>query len=176
MIDRVMNIIRSATELNLRYTSTVLYLSRDYLKAFNGILQKTASTPEAQPSATASNRPPLLIVGRSNEPASAAFPINNTLSKDITVNLIIQGELDDKQVRLDPASLNLKAGESAIVRVIANINERLAEDRNYSGAVVAPGLSSEAIPFVVRRLPGQTSGVPASARKTSGRNSKATPT
>jgi hypothetical protein len=171
-MSRVTDLLKSAVELNLRYTSTLLHLSKDYLKDANGVLTKPpapAPAPAGEPQSAA--RPPLLVVGRASETGNGAFAINNPSDREMNVHLLVQGELDEKSVSVDPARLTLKPGEGAIVRVLARIDDKLAVDHDYVGSVVAPGLTSQGVPFIVRRLAdtasaaGDADAEPAPARK-----------
>lgn len=151
-MSRVTDLLKSAVELNLRYTSTLLHLSKDYLKDANGVITREAAAPAPAPDAPPAQRPPLLVVGRSGELANGAFAINNPGEREIAVHLVLQGEVDERHVRVEPARLNLKPGEGAIVRILARIDEKLPLEQDLPGAVVAPGLSSQGVPFIVRRL------------------------
>jgi hypothetical protein len=154
-------LLKSAVELNLRYTSTLLHLSKDYLKDANVVLTRPPEPAPADP--PTASRPPLLIVGRSGETGNGAFAINNPSDREMSVHLVVQGELDERVVSVDPARLKLKPGESTIVRILARIDDKLPLDKDHVGTVVAPGLSSQGVPFIVRRLadaPG-SSDVPA---------------
>lgn len=149
-MSRVTDLIKGAVELNLRYTSTLLHLSKDYLKDAGDVLTRDeAPAPSAAPGQP---RPPLLLAGRSGDIANAAFAINNPGDKDISVHLLVQGELGDDRVTLDPARFPLPAGGSIIVRIVVPIDDKLAAERDHNGSVVAPGLSSQGVPFIVRRL------------------------
>lgn len=151
-MSRVTDLIKGAVELNLRYTSTLLHLSKDYLKDANVVL-KRETAPAPPPGEPAPQRPPLLVVGRAGDVANAAFAINNPTDREINVHLVVQGELDERHVRTDPARFTLKPGEGTIVRILATIDEKLPVDRDHVGSVVTPGLSSQGVPFIVRRLP-----------------------
>lgn len=153
-MSRLTDLVKGAVELNLRYTSTLLHLSKDYLKDAGQVLSQepAANAPAPSSDAPASARAPLLIAGRSGDLANAAFAINNPADKEMSVHLIVQGELGDDRVRLDPARFTLAAGAGAIVRVLVPIDDKLEVGRDHSGQVVAPGLSSQGIPFIVRRL------------------------
>jgi len=151
-MSRVTDLIKGAVELNLRYTSTLLHLSKDYLKDANVVLTREAA-PAPPPDEPAPQRPPLLVVGRAGDVANAAFAINNPTDREINVHLVVQGELDERHVRTDPARFTLKPGEGTIVRILATIDEKLPVDRDHVGSVVAPGLSNQGVPFIVRRLP-----------------------
>lgn len=151
-MSRVTDLVKGALELNLRYTSTLLHLSKDYLKDANEVLKREPAAPAPPPDAPPAQRPPLLVVGRAGELANGAFAINNPTEREIDVHLVVQGELDERHVRVDPARLKLKAGESAIVRILASIDDKMPVDRDHVGTVVAPGLSNQGVPFIVRRL------------------------
>lgn len=155
-MSRVTDLLKGAVELNLRYTSTLLHLSKDYLKDANAVLTRgpeAAAAPAGDDGATTVARPPLLVVGRSGETGNGAFAINNPSDREMNVHLVVQGELDERVVSVDPARLTLKPGESAIVRILARIDDKLPVDRDHVGSVVAPGLTNQGVPFIVRRLP-----------------------
>jgi|GEM_PF-2233944 len=162
-MSRVTELLKGAVELNLRYTSTLLHLSKDYLKDANVVLTRG---PEPAPSAPSANdggtaptpRPPLLIVGRAGETGNGAFAINNPSDREMNVHLVVQGELDERTVSVDPARLVLKPGENAIVRILARIDDKLPVDHDHVGSVVAPGLTNQGVPFIVRRLADANGG------------------
>lgn len=152
-MSRVTELLKGAVELNLRYTSTLLHLSKDYLKDANAVLTRDPPAPApTTPDAPAPPRPPLLIVGRSGEVANGAFAINNPGEREMQVHLVVQGEVDERHVRVEPNRFTLKAGEGAIVRILASIDDKLPAEQDLPGAVVAPGLSNQSVPFIVRRL------------------------
>ena len=177
-MSRVTELLKSAVELNLRYTSTLLHLSKDYLKDANGVIaREVAPTPAPAPDTPPAQRPPLLVVGRSGEVANGAFAINNPGEREIAVHLVVQGEVDERHVQVEPARLSLKPGEGAIVRILARIDEKLPLEQDLPGAVVAPGLSSQGVPFIVRRLadlPAEpTAPEPVKAARKTARRAKA---
>jgi hypothetical protein len=154
-MSRMTELLKGAVELNLRYTSTLLHLSKDYLKDANVVLTRgpEAAPPSGSEDPTPTPRPPLLVVGRAGETGNAAFAINNPSDREMNVHLLVQGELAEPAVTVDPARLTLKAGDSAIVRILSRIDDKLPVDRDHVGSVVAPGLTSQGVPFIVRRLP-----------------------
>lgn len=149
-MSRVTDLLKGAVELNLRYTSTLLHLSKDYLKDAGEVLSRDDAP--APPPASTPPRAPLLIAGRSGDVANAAFAINNPGDKPIQVHLLVQGELGDERVRLDPARFSLEGGKGTIVRIVVPIDDKLEAERDYAGSVVAPGLAAQGVPFIVRRL------------------------
>lgn len=149
---KVVDLLKGALELNLKYTSTLLHLSKDYLKDASDVVRRDPA-PAPAPDPAPAQRPPLLIVARSGEVGNAAFPINNPSAKEMSVHLVVQGDLGDDRVTLDPARFALKPGEQIIVRILVPFDDKLPENHDHVGQVVAPGLSAQGVPFIVRRLP-----------------------
>ncbi len=158
-MSRAADLLKNAVELNLKYTSTLLHLSKDYLKDAGEVITRE-TTPPAPPPPGTPPRAPLLIVGRSGETGNAAFAINNPGDKEMSVHLVVQGDLGDDRVKLDPARFALKPGEQAVVRILVPFDDRLPENQDQIGQVVAPGFSNQGVPFIVRRLPSVASNVP----------------
>src|SRR5215472_3101631 len=109
MKDRLLDVLKGALELNLRYSSVVLNLSKEYLKEFDRVVRNGSSArpvpTAAESKPAAPRRSPLLLVGELNEEATSAFALNNTADTDLKINLVAQGELDAAQVKLYPESL-----------------------------------------------------------------------
>lgn len=175
--ERLVNVIKSAAEVNLRYSAITLKLAREYIKEFDGVV-RNGVTGRAEPGpaepATASasppeRRPPILIVGQAGSEATGAFVLNNTADTDLTVGLVVQGDLGPVQAEIVPASLIIAPGDSAVVQLKVAMTDAMEPGRDYFGAVVAPGLSAQAIEFVVRRLPGGGPAKPARKARASPR-------
>lgn len=159
-MNRITDLLKGAVELNLRYTSTLLHLSKDYLKDATVVLMQApepAAAPAGDGGAAPPSRPPLLIVGHAGEIGNAAFAISNPSDRDMNIHLVVQGELSEPVVSLEPADLTLKPGQNAIVRILALMDDKLPVDRDHVGAVVAPGLIHQGMPFIVRRLADSSS-------------------
>lgn len=152
-MSRVTDLLKGAVELNLRYTSTLLHLSKDYLKDAGAVISRD-DVPAPAPGPTPAPRAPLLIAGKSGDLANGAFAINNPSEREINVHLLVQGELGDDRVRLDPARFSLQPGAGTVVRILMPIDDKLEVERDYPGTVVAPGLAAQGVPFIVRRLAG----------------------
>jgi hypothetical protein len=165
---RLSDIIKGATEVNMRYSATLLNLSKDYLKAFSEALsedRQTVDKPEGEPQppqeqpksapekeATAA-RSLLLLAGRKGEKANAAFAVNNTSQMSGSVNLEVVGDFPGCKVVTDPEVLSLKNGEGCIIRILADIGARTPVDTDHPGSVVIPELGITIADFVIRRLP-----------------------
>jgi len=170
-MSRAVELLKGAVELNLRYTSTLLHLSKDYLKDANVVLSRGGqpAAPAEDGAAPPAPRAPLLIAGRAGETGNGAFAINNPTDREMNVHLVVQGELGERVVSIDPARLALKPGEGAIVRILASIDDTLAVDHDHVGSVAAPGLTSQGVPFIVRRLPDAAASEPGTGKARSAR-------
>lgn len=163
-MSRVVKLLKEAVDLNLRYGSSLLQLSKGYVLDAAEVLgvggvAPAAPAPAASSAAApapaavrAAPRAPLLVAGRSGDLANAAFAINNPGSQPIQGQLLVQGELGADRVQLDPARFSLQPGQGLIVRIVVPIDDHLQAEHDHLGAVVVPGLSAEAVPFIVRRL------------------------
>lgn len=159
--DRVIDLIKSATEVNLRYSAITLKLAREYIKEFDGVVRNRVAgradpaDADAPPAAPPEPRPPILLVGQAGSEASGAFMLSNGADADLTVNLVVQGDLGPVRAELVPATLVIAPGDNAVVQLKVAISSEMEPGRDYAGAVVAPGLSAQAVEFIARRLPGE---------------------
>lgn len=145
------DLLRSGAELNLRYASALMDLSRGYLRDVTEIVRREpAAAPAPATPAAPVARPPLLLAGRAGELANAAYAISNPTDREMPVQLQLQG--GPAGVRVEPERFTLAPGGSAVVRVLAPVDAAWPVDKDQVGHVVAPGLSAPAVPFVVRRL------------------------
>jgi len=180
MMERLRSIVKDAVELNLRSASTLLTLSRDYVKALDGIIrtsgtqpESAASTPEqpaAEPAPTSvaseARRPPLLLAGEPGEQVVGAFVINNPSADNINFTFAVQGQLAPQDVKLVPPSVSLKAGEEAVVRVKVKLTPAFEPNRDYVGMVIIPGMARQVVDIVVRCLPPPPARAKAARSKT----------
>jgi hypothetical protein len=157
MKEQILDLVKGAVALNLRYSWMVLNISKEYLKDFERVVTEstrpTNNTPSPGPQEAPVRRSPILLVGRLGEEASGAFAVSNTAATELTASLTIEGEPEAKQVRISPQSISLGPGQSAIIRLGLMLTDSLAENRDYIGAVLAPGLSNQIVEFKLRRLP-----------------------
>jgi fructose-specific component phosphotransferase system IIB-like protein len=168
--DRLFDVIKGATEVNLRYSAITLRLAKEYIKEFDGMVRNGVTGKgevdgdgDGRPDGpTPERRPPLLLVGRAGEEAGGAFILNNSADTELAVNLIVQGDIAPVQADLVPDSFVIAPGDHAVVQLKAIVTEAMETGRDYAGVVIAPGLSAQTIDFVVRRLPGEA---PAPRRK-----------
>ena len=165
------DMFKGAVALNLKYASTLVNLGKEYLEEVSKVVIAVASArtsaqtsaqaltqaPTAAGDAAPAVRPALLVLGRSGETGNAAFALNNPSDKTIGVQLVVQGDLDDGVALLEPAQFSLKPGEQTLVRILVAFDERLPADQDRVAQVVAPGLSSQGVPFIVRRLGASSS-------------------
>jgi hypothetical protein len=168
MASRLGSIIADAVELQVRSVSALLDLSKGYVKALDGIIRTSGKTDGNAPARAAEQqRVPLLLAGEAGETAGGAFIINNPSANNLSLTFAVQGELSGDDVKVTPASLTLSAGEEAVIRVAVKLTATLVENRDYRGLVAVPGLSSQVLDFVVRRLPSAKTGNGASKSSSS---------
>lgn len=173
-MSRVTDLLKGAVELNLRYTSTLLHLSKDYLKDAGTVIARGPEpAPGGEEPPSPAPRPPLLVVGHAGEVGNAAFAINNPSDREMNVHLLVQGELDERVVSVEPSRLTLAPRQGAIVRILARIDDKLPVDHDHAGSIVAPGLSNQGVPFIVRRLPGEASDSASAASSAPARKGRA---
>jgi hypothetical protein len=183
-MNRLSDIVKGTVELNLRSVSTLLTLSKDYVKALDGIVRTSAAAPADAPAAEAAavqpqpvaeptaaapeaRRPPLLLAGEPGEQVSGAFIINNPSADDLNLAFAVQGQIAPKDVAIIPSSVGLKAGEETVVRVKIKLTSAFEPNRQYVGMVVIPGMARPVLDFVVLCLPAAPSRAKASRAKAS---------
>jgi len=165
----IVDLIKSATQVNLRYSAVALKLVRAYVREFDSVLRDGAAagqasptdvppprTPQPQTAEPIVRRAPILLAGRAGGQARGAFLLNNAGDTMLTVGLMTQGEIDPGAAELDPASFVLEPGGSKVVQISVLITDKMDIDRDYPGVVVAPMLAAPPIEFVMRRLPDAT--------------------
>jgi hypothetical protein len=164
-MERLRSIVKDTVELNLRSVSTLLTLSKDYVKALDGIIRTSGAQPEgtvpaeqpgAEPAPNASPEPrrePLLLAGEPGEQVAGAFVINNPSADNLNLTFAVQGQIAADDVTLIPQSVSLKGGEEAVVRIKVRLTPAFEANHDYVGMVVIPGMSRQVVDFVVRCLP-----------------------
>ena len=157
--NKLSDIIKGATEVNLRFSADLLNLSKDYVKAFSeavtseiarDVAAEDDSAPEKQPRPA---QPLLIVAGRKGETANAAFAVNNTSQMSGSVTLGLNGDFADSEVTVEPDRLSLKNGEGASIRIRAKIGGKTSVEQDYRGTVVINELGIQLAEFIVRRLP-----------------------
>ncbi len=161
--NRLSDMARGATEVNLRFTASLLNLSRDYLRTMRDTLMEKAAPEDADDGSEPQpvGDVPMLIAGRRGETGNAAFTVSNASKRDGAVTLECRGEFGGAKVETDPQKLEMKSGEVATVRVLAGFDASLPLGEDVAGSVVIPELDRTVARFVLRRLPDR----PASRKK-----------
>jgi len=156
--DRLVDIIKGAVEMNLRYTATVVSLATGYVSEMGDMIRERAgaSSRTEAPSESKSppRRSPILLVGQLNEEVTGTFALNNTTNQEFSVDLVVEGELDPSVTTLTPKMVKLAPGAGTFVHLKVRITDALVENRNYRMSVLVPDLAAPRVDFVVRRLPG----------------------
>lgn len=151
---KLTDIIKNATEVNLRYSATLLNLSKDYLKAFGqAVTEGQVGDAAAGQTRPAPKPTQLLIAGTKGELVKSAFSINNTSDLEGTATLEVMGNFGDTDISVEPESITLNTGESAVIRVITKIGGDLPVETQQPGVVVVKELGLPVAEIVVCRLP-----------------------
>lgn len=155
---KLSDMARGATEVNLRYTATLLTLSKDYLRALSDSLMTNLNDeePDIAGQRTTRNRPksaPLIVAGRKGEVGNAAFSISNTSGRDGSVTVSCRGDFGGAKVWTDPQKLSLKNGDQATLRILAEFDNSIPVGEDQPGNVYLPELNMQVAEFVIRRLP-----------------------
>ncbi len=153
--------VKSATRVNLSYGATLVNLSKQYVNEIStALLAKVAtSDPVLDDDGTEGSsspqlaRPPLIVAGRSGEIAHAAMVLSNTTNIEGSLTFKIIGDFPGIEIFMEPPSIEIPMGESAIIRIMAGINDQLPEGVNYPGAVLLEELNVKVAEFVLQRLP-----------------------
>lgn len=170
---KLSDIARNVTEVNLRYSASVLNLAKDYLQVMKDAVMVVPDEDEAganikRPAASA----PLLVAGRKGEIANAALSVNNKAGRDGKVMVTCRGDFGRAKVWADPETLEIKNGTQATVRVMAKIDTSLPVDEDVPGDLFIPELNKKIADFVVRRLPDAPAPRKTAAKKKTTRKKK----
>lgn len=115
------------------------------------------ASPESQPVAKSSG-PLLVLEAPAGQTARSAFVINNGLSRETTAPVMVSslhtehGAEIRPPIRVVPGALTLAPGEKSVVQLLVAIDESMTVGIDHFGVIRVPELSTEQIPFVVRRL------------------------
>jgi hypothetical protein len=169
------NGVRQLALLNLRFYSSLVDLSRNYLDTLKNAIELggvTSAPPLRQSEAPPPAAPPLLLAARAGERAQGAFAIVNNLQQTVDAAVQVTGDIDPTKLQLSPQDATLAPGEQLVVRMSVAIDDAMVVGRDLHAAVSIPGLGSRAIAIVVRRL---ADTAPAGASGKAERPSSATP-
>jgi hypothetical protein len=157
-LDQLGTALRSAIDLNAKYYAALLKLSTDYLQSLGALIIPSTATPGPASTATpVSPVPPLLLAARAGEEAQTAFAVTNSLSQPITARVVIRGDEIARRVRAVPETMMLQPGEHCVVKASLLMDASIEVNRDVRGEFAIPELSSQTVPFVVRRLPDSSS-------------------
>lgn len=160
MAVRLGAVVRKAAALNLRTAAALLAVAQNYVRAVDELVRETANGgPASNP--TASGSPVMELVGELGQTISSAFKLSNPSTSAVAVTPRVQAEGAAAEVRLEPESVTVEPGEDVVIRVLADLSEAFDLGRSYAGAVTVPGLSTQAIGFVVRRVAPEAHDRPA---------------
>jgi hypothetical protein len=162
-VERLGEALKGAVDLSIRYYAGLLKLSTDYLQSLGTLVSaagSAATPPPAAGAAAAPPRPPLLLAAVAGEDATAAFLIENTLGERVTARVVVRGGGVAGHVTARPEVVSLRSGEQCVIQVRVPVDGAIEVGRDHIGELAVPELASRTIPFVVRRLPGESGAAP----------------
>lgn len=163
--------VRRIADANLRYYQGLGQLTVDYVRAMAGLLgelRAAVAPPQAAParqapappSATPSAPPPVLVLeGQGGAEAAAVFRVSNDLRRRVSAPVVVSAFTDESgrehrlPLRVEPAVVELGAGEQALVEVHAAIPPEVEAGVPYRAEITVPGLAAAGVPVLLRRLP-----------------------
>jgi hypothetical protein len=152
-LDLIGDKLKSAIEINSRYSAALLDLSTSYLKSIGAILAATGKPGDARTRPQSEVVPPLLLAASVGESAQGSILVKNTLGYRVRAQVVPRGEGVASAVIVTPKAVQLEPGEQHTLQISVRIGADLRVNGDYPGELTIPELSSRTIPFVVRRLP-----------------------
>lgn len=154
MVDaRTGETLKSVLDLSIKYYSGLFRLSTDYLQAFGSLIAKNGEATKNEPSSPASvPSPPLLLIARPGEDATASFLVENTLKEGVTARIAVRAAGPAAALTVHPETALLAPGEQCVVQARVTISSEMVAGQDYHGELAVPELASRTIPFVIRPL------------------------
>jgi hypothetical protein len=144
--------LKSALDLSIKYYSGLLELSTNYLQAIGSLVTRGGEAGHHRANPDAAPSPPLLLVARPGEEATASFLVQNTLREGVTARISVRAAGPAAALMVDPQTASLAPGEQCVVRARVTISPEMVVGQDYHGEFAVPELASRTIPFVIRPL------------------------
>jgi len=148
-LGRLKTVAGEAALLHIRYYSSLIDLSRDYLtslkvmvEGIDGEASQTGSPPS----------PSLVLAARAGETAEAVFSVVNQLKRQVAADVVVSGDIPLDNTRTEPQGKVLNPGEEGVFRILFAMDDSIELGRDRHGVVSVPGLASRSIPLILRRL------------------------
>lgn len=143
----------------MRYYEGLFRLSSDYLRGLGEVLtsQSTGEARPREPDKTAPASSAVILEAEGGQLAQGFFAVQNQLAQSVSARVASSPLLDPNgqevpsKIHCEPQTVDLGPGQQAVVRVLAEIDDRLEPGIGYRGTLSIPGIS-DAAPLVVRRL------------------------
>ena len=165
MAGQAEDIWRRALDANLRFYGALGQLTANYFKdLFSSVLGGAQTSQAARPAAAAPEPPKpqkrtavMVLEEAAGKTAVGVFLVENNLGREVAERPVSSAFVDSAgrkvqpALRFDPEVVTLAPGEQLLVRVMAAIDDTLEPEVRYQGELTIPGLTSTAIPIVLRR-------------------------
>lgn len=154
----ISNLFRRSLETSLRFYQGLGRLSVDYVRNMSAILTESVrSAPQARQSDVRPASSPIVLEAEAAEQAEGLFIVENKLPRKVSAEVVVSPLVDpdgrevEQNIYFEPAVVSAAPGEQIVVRVVANIDERLEPGVGYRGSLTVPGVSEGSAAVVVRR-------------------------
>jgi hypothetical protein len=137
MADDLTRVWQRAMDANLRFYQGLGRLAGQYIAELSGMT--TEATPAPVPA------PALVLEGPAGSEVSSAVLVHNHLAHQVTALLRANMRDPGVDVRVEPETVPLAPGDSAVVRVAGIVPEGSAH-----GVLSCPELAGTKVPIVVR--------------------------
>ncbi|WP_299402373.1 hypothetical protein [uncultured Roseobacter sp.] len=150
------DIIGQAMRLNMKYYSGLFDVTKDYLKALQGlaeqgIAQDTPAKPSPQPAAPAIQ--PLILAAPAGKVATASFAVTNSTGQEVAADPELSENLKAAGVKAEPTGRMVGKGEDVVFTLKGKPTGKMKLDKDEHGTVSIRPFGDREIPVVLRRLP-----------------------
>ncbi|HEX2093439.1 MAG TPA: hypothetical protein VHG28_13625 [Longimicrobiaceae bacterium] len=166
--------VRRIANANLRYYEGLGRLTVDYVRAMAGLVSDLsasvfpasapplAARPAPSPPRESAPAPPgavLVLEGAAGVEVGGVFRVSNDLRRSVSAPVVLSAFRDESgrehvlPLRVEPAVVELEAGEQTLVEVRGAIPADVEPGVAYRAEITVPGLAAGSVPVVLRRLP-----------------------
>jgi hypothetical protein len=171
---RLDDAMRRAMDANIRYYRALGEVTVDYMRALSGLWGdvrlpvdlgtfrfpdvSARAEPPSRPAPPAEPQPVLVLEAAAGHEARGVFLVENHLGRTVSTTVRIgafataNGAAASPRTRVEPEAIVLEPGESALVHLVAHVDDALEPDLEYRAQVDVPDLAAAGIPVVLRRM------------------------
>lgn len=147
-------LLKNTVDINKRYSNALFDLSREYVKALDRSVNELEEAPgqEADLLNSMEQSGSLLLAEEAGQIAKAAFPIHNSSTETMEINLILNCDDLPYLTELTPTSVELQPGQSTIIRLKSHITEAGNINTVYRGTIRVSEFDDYQLRFMVVKV------------------------